>query len=89
MLWDRRDPRRIVLLLGIIGLSVATWPFFGNPRFGVPAVALMILPAALVLSGMPALWRRSRAALDGRPGQGSGGPAGGAAVGSRPAAEKS
>ena len=89
VLWDRRDPRRIVLLLGIIGLSVATWPFFGNPRFGVPAVALMILPAALVLSGMPALWRRSRAALDGRPGQGSGGPAGGAAVGSRPAAEKS
>ncbi len=71
ILWDRSDPRRIVVLLAVVGLSVAAWPFFGNPRFGVPAVTLMILPAALVLSGLPALWGRFRAS-DGDPQDGGG-----------------
>jgi len=90
ILWDRRDPRRIVVLLSIIGLSTAAWPFFGNPRFGVPAVALMILPAAMVLSGLPAWWRTARSTPDADPAYGEfGGPVGAPAEGVRPAAAKS
>lgn len=61
ILWWRPDPRRIVILLSFVGLTLATWPFFGNPRFGVPAVALLAIPAGAVLAGLPDVWRRYRA----------------------------
>jgi 4-amino-4-deoxy-L-arabinose transferase-like glycosyltransferase len=67
ILWDRRDPRRMVLLLSIVGLALATWPFFGNARFGVPAVALLTVPAALVVSALPEVWARARRGVDGDP----------------------
>lgn len=60
VLWGRRDPRRLVLLGSIVGLALASWPFFGVPRFGLPSVVLLAIPAAVVLAGLPHTWARSR-----------------------------
>jgi 4-amino-4-deoxy-L-arabinose transferase-like glycosyltransferase len=43
------DRRRLFLFLSIIGIVMAVWPFFGDPRFHVPINVLIPIPAAMVL----------------------------------------
>jgi 4-amino-4-deoxy-L-arabinose transferase-like glycosyltransferase len=43
------DRRRLFLFLSIIGIVIAVWPFFGDPRFHVPINVLIPVPAAMVL----------------------------------------
>jgi 4-amino-4-deoxy-L-arabinose transferase-like glycosyltransferase len=53
----RGDRRWLVLAASFVGLAVAPWPFFGDPRFGLPAVVVLVFPAAVVLAALPVIWR--------------------------------
>lgn len=43
------DPRRAFLLATAVGFVVVVWPFFGDPRFHVPVVVLLAVPAGAAL----------------------------------------
>lgn len=53
-----RSPRRLALLLVIVGIAIAPWPFFGEPRFHVPLLPLLAVPAAFPLAALPEIRRR-------------------------------
>jgi 4-amino-4-deoxy-L-arabinose transferase-like glycosyltransferase len=52
------DRRRLLLLLAIVGVVAAVWPFFGDPRFHVPINVLIPVPAAIVVVTAGRRWGR-------------------------------
>jgi 4-amino-4-deoxy-L-arabinose transferase-like glycosyltransferase len=60
LLWMVRrpwEPRRILLVLAVLGLVGAPLPFFGNPRFHVPILPLLCIAAGLTISALAQAWR--------------------------------
>ncbi len=55
---NRRDPRRLLLLLSIVAVAISPWAFFGDSRFHVPVNVLIPIPAALAMVLMARRWRR-------------------------------
>jgi len=51
------DRRRLLLLLCIVAVAIAPWPFFGDPRFHVPINVLVPIPAALTVVVVVRAWR--------------------------------
>jgi len=51
------DRRRLLLLLCMVAVAVAPWPFFGDPRFHVPINVLVPIPAALTIALVVRSWR--------------------------------
>jgi 4-amino-4-deoxy-L-arabinose transferase-like glycosyltransferase len=47
-----REPRRAMLVLAVLALLSAPLPFFGHPRFHVPALPLLAVAAAVSLSAL-------------------------------------
>ncbi len=64
-----RSPRRLALVLVIAGIAIAPWPFFGEPRFHVPLLPLLAVPAALPLAAFPEIRRRFRPGFTGTEGR--------------------
>jgi 4-amino-4-deoxy-L-arabinose transferase-like glycosyltransferase len=54
------DQRRLLLLLCMVAVAIAPWPFFGDPRFHVPINVLVPIPAALTLAVVVRQWRPPR-----------------------------
>ena len=54
------DRRRLFLLLCIVAVAVAPWPFFGDPRFHIPINVLMPIPAAMTIVVVVRSWRSTR-----------------------------
>lgn len=54
---NRRDPRRLLLLLAIVAVAISPWPFFGDSRFHVPVNVLVPIPAALTVVLIGRRWR--------------------------------
>jgi len=55
---NRRDPRRLLLLLSIVAVAVSPWAFFGDSRFHIPVNVLVPVPAALTIVLVGRRWRR-------------------------------
>jgi 4-amino-4-deoxy-L-arabinose transferase-like glycosyltransferase len=55
---NRRDPRRLLLLLSIVAVAISPWAFFGDSRFHIPVNVLVPIPAALSIMLMGRRWRR-------------------------------
>ncbi len=56
------DRRRLLLLLCIVAVAIAPWPFFGDSRFHVPLNVLVPIPAALAVLAVVRSWRPRRPA---------------------------
>jgi hypothetical protein len=51
------DRRRLLLVLSMVAVAIAPWPFFGDSRFHVPIDVLVPIPAALTVVVMARRWR--------------------------------
>ena len=58
---NRRDPRRLLLLLSIVAVAISPWAFFGDSRFHVPINVLIPIPAALGVVLLARRWRHQDA----------------------------
>jgi len=46
-----------LLLLCMVAVAIAPWPFFGDSRFHVPINVLIPIPAALTIIAVIGRWR--------------------------------
>ena len=53
-----RDPRRLYLLLGLLAFAGIPLVFFGDARFHVPVMPLLVVPAAWVVVSLVAFLRK-------------------------------
>jgi 4-amino-4-deoxy-L-arabinose transferase-like glycosyltransferase len=55
---NRRDPRRLLLLLSVVAVAVSPWPVFGVSRVHIPVNVLLPVPAALAIVLIGRRWRQ-------------------------------
>jgi len=49
ILFSRKDPRRLLLALSLVAVTLLPLAFFGEPRFKLPSLPLLAIPAAVTL----------------------------------------